>query len=137
MVHLRDRTTNTFLRPVIQRIVDVFADADCNLGILAVDLDEAHARQQLGELVDRVQLFLDPDGSSARALGVEGTPALVWVTPTPEVAEVAEGWHPVEWRHVLRAMAEKLRWSHPVLPLPGDPDPIAARPLWTVPARAA
>jgi hypothetical protein len=137
VVHLRDRTTTTLLRPVLKRVVDVFADADCTLGILAVDLDETHAREQLGDLVDRVQLFLDTDGASARALGVDGTPALVWVTPKPEVAEVLEGWHPAEWRQLLRALAEKLRWSHPVLPLPGDPEPIAARPLWTVPARAA
>lgn len=137
VLHLRDRITIRSVRPVIERIVDVFADSDCTLGILAVDLDVAHARSLLGDLVERVQLFVDPDGTTAKALGVDGTPAVVWINPKPEVTEVVEGWHPAEWRQLLGALAEKLRWTRPHLPLPGDPAPIAARPLWVPAARAA
>jgi hypothetical protein len=137
VVHLRDRTTTMFLRPVIERIVNVLADADCTLGILAIDLDESHARRLLGELTDRVQLFLDPDGSAARALGVGGTPALLWINPRPEVADAVEGWSAPAWRQLLAALAQKLGWTRPALPLPGDPAPIRARPLWVAPSRAA
>lgn len=119
------------LRPVLERIDGVLSGSDAVVGALVVGAADAReATEALGPAVAaHVRVFVDPDGTAARALGVGGTPALVWVAPAPEVAGLAEGWDPPAWRRVLVDLAAKLRWTRPLVPAPGDPWPFPAEPL--------
>ena len=117
------------LRPVLERVDGVFSGSDAVVGAVVVGTDARKATEALGPAAAHVRVFVDPDGTAARALGVGGTPALVWVAPAPEVAGLAEGWDPPAWRRVLVDLAAKLRWTRPLVPTPGDPWPFPAEPL--------
>ena len=117
------------LLPVVERIDAVLSGADCTVGMLLVGADEADVEATLGPLARQVAVFVDPDGRTAEALGLGGTPALVWVTTAPEIGGVVEGWEPQAWRGLLDRLARKLAWTRPLLPHPGDPGPFPARPL--------
>ncbi len=117
------------LLPVLERIDAVLSGADCTVGVLLVGAGETDVDAALGPLARQVAVFVDPDGHTAEALGLGGTPALVWVTTAPEIGGVVEGWEPQAWRAVLDRLARKLVWSRPLLPQPGDPGPFPARPF--------
>lgn len=117
------------LLPVVERIDGVLSGADCTVGVLLVGAEETDADAMLGSLVDQTAVFVDPDGGAAEALGLSGTPALLWITTAPEVAALVQGWDPAAWRKVLDRMARKLAWSRPLLPQAGDPAPYPALPL--------
>ena len=78
-------------------------------------------------------VFVDPEGDTADALGLGGTPALLWITTAPEIGGLAEGWDPTDWRRLLNRLSRKLAGTAPLLGQPGDPPPVPARPIW--PAR--
>ena len=82
-------------------------------------------------------VFVDPEGDTADALGLGGTPALLWITTAPEIGGLAEGWDPMAWRGVLNPLARKLAWTAPLLGQPGDPPPSPARALWPTPKAAS
>ena len=117
------------LLAVLERIDGVLSGADCTVGVLLVGADETDVDAALGPLARQVAVFVDPDGRTAEALGLGGTPALVWVTTAPEIGGVAEGWDPQAWRAVLDRLARMLAWTRPLLPQPGDPGPFPASPL--------
>ncbi len=117
------------LLPVLERIDAVLRGADCTVGVLLVGADETDVDAALGPLAQQVAVFVDPDGRTAEALGLAGTPALLWVTTAPDIGDVVEGWEPQEWRAVLDRLARKLAWSRPLRPQPGDPRPFPARPF--------
>lgn len=117
------------LQPVIDRIDATLSGADCTVGVLAVGIDATDAAVMLGPLAQRVALFADPDGAAAAALGVTASPALVWVTTEPAVRAAVAGWDGATWRPVLADLARKLAWTRPLMPAPGDPDPLPGRPF--------
>lgn len=117
------------LEPIVDRLDRGLGDADCTVGVLAVGIGAGDACRLAGRLAERVAVFADPDGSAAAALGVAGAPALVWVDTEPTVRAAVEGWDGHAWRPVVAALARKLAWTKPLVPAPGDPAPIAARPF--------
>ena len=117
------------LEPVIDRIDGTLSGADCTVGVLAVGIDATDAATMLGPLAERVAVFADPDGAAAAALGVTAGPALVWVTTEPAVRAAVAGWDGATWRPVLAELARKLAWTRPLMPAPGDPDPLPGRPF--------
>lgn len=123
--------------PVVERIDDVLSGADCTVGVLLVAADETGVDEVLGPLARQVAVLVDPDGGAARALGVKGTPALLWITTAPEIAGLVEGWDPPAWQQVLDRLADKLAWTRPLLRHVSDPAPYPARPLLADPAAAA
>ena len=114
---------------MVERIDAVLSGADCTVGVLLVGADESDADRVLGPLAAKVAVFVDPDGQAAEALGIGGTPALVWITTAPEIGGRVEGWAPPEWRALLDRLARKLAWTRPLLPHPRDPAPFPAWPL--------
>ncbi len=126
------------MRPVIGRIDAVLSGSDCTIGVLAVGGDDDEALAALGPLAGQLAVYVDTEGEAARGLGVEGTPALLWVTTEPALAGHAEGWDPPAWNRVMVELARRLAWTRPLMPAPGDPPPFPARPLDPpTPGRAA
>ena len=117
------------MQPVIERIDRVLSGSDCTVGVLMVGADEEEALTALGPLSRQVAVFVDRDGHAARALGVQGTPALLWITTEPKLAGRVEGWDPPAWKQVMDGLARRLAWVRPLMPGPGDPAPFPARPL--------
>lgn len=117
------------LEPVIDRIDRTLSGADCTVGVLAVGVDATDAANMLGPLAQRVAVLADPDGTAAAALGVTAGPALVWVTTEPAVRAAVAGWDGATWRPVLAELARKLAWTRPLMPAPGDPEPLPGRPF--------
>ena len=100
----------------------MFREADCKTCWLVTG-NEATARRVLGKFVDEFVVYLDPDGTVARAFGVERTPAFVHVRADASVAAVADGWDAAAWQSVADSLATAMRWTKPVYPEPGDPAP--------------
>jgi len=117
------------IEPVVERIDRTLGDADCTFGVLVVGVDPAGAIDLLGPLAERVAVFADPDGTASAALGVTGGPALVWIDTQPAVRAVVPGWDGNQWKPVLTQLAERLAWTRPLVPAPGDPHPIGAQPF--------
>jgi len=86
------------------------------------------AREYLGPLADEFLVFLDPDRTVVKALGLGTLPAFVFLRIDGTVAAVAEGWNPAEWRVVAEAIATTTAWSKPTIPAPGDPSAFAGTP---------
>ncbi len=128
-VDVRPGQTLGAMQPVIERIDRVLSGSDCTVGVLVVGADEEEAIAALEPLAKHVAVFVDPEGDAARALGVQGTPALLWITTEPKLAGYAEGWDPPAWKHVMAVMAKRLAWVRPLMPAPGDPAPFPPRPL--------
>ena len=104
------------------RILDDFVEADCRVGwLVASEADDA--RTFLGPWADRFLTLIDPDRSVIKGLGIERLPALVHVRQDLAVVGVAEGWHPAEWQAITDNLGRIMSWSHPVIPLAGDPSP--------------
>ena len=117
------------LLAVVERIDKALSGADCTVGVLLVAADETDVDRVLGPLARQVAVFVDPEAQAATALGLSGTPALVWITTAPEIGAVVEGWDPPAWRRMLDRLADKLAWTRAFLPQPGDPAPFPARAL--------
>lgn len=110
------------------RLLKEYAEADCRTAFLmACDPDDA--RQFLGPLVDELMVYVDPDRSVARALGVAGFPAIVHVDQSPAVVASASGWDPGAWREVALEVSHVTGWTPPGIPYPEDPAPFAATSL--------
>ena len=129
VVDVRRRHVLDAMMPVIERIDRVLSGSDCTVGALAVGGDHDEALAALGPMASQLAVFVDPDGASAQALGVQGTPALIWITTVPEVAGLAHGWDPPAWKRLLVDLARSQAWARPLVPAPGDPSPFPALPL--------
>jgi hypothetical protein len=110
------------------RILQNFREADCRVGWL-VTSDADDARAFLGPLADRWLTLLDPDRSVVKGLGLERLPALVHIRQDLAVMGAAEGWHPAEWESITESLGKIMSWSHPVIPLAGDPSPFEGSPI--------
>jgi hypothetical protein len=104
------------------RILDDFVGADCRVGwLVASDADDARAF--LGPLADRYLTLIDPDRAVVRGLGLERLPAFVHIRQDLAVVGASEGWHPPEWQSIAANLGKIMSWSHPLVPVPGDPSP--------------
>ena len=104
------------------RILDDFVGADCRVGwLVASDADDARAF--LGPLADRYLTLIDPDRAVVRGLGLERLPAFVHIRQDLAVVGASEGWHPPEWHSIAANLGKIMSWSHPLVPVPGDPSP--------------
>ena len=104
------------------RILTNFREADCRVAWL-VTADAEDARAFLGPHADRRLTLIDPDRSVVKGLGLERLPALVHIRQDLAVVGAAEGWSPPEWDSITENLGKSMSWSHPVIPLPGDPSP--------------
>ena len=104
------------------RVLANFAEADCRVGWL-VTADGDDARAFLGPWADRFLTLLDPSKAVVKGLGLERLPAFVHIRQDLAVVGAAEGWRPKEWESVAENLGRVMSWSHPVIPLPGDPTP--------------
>ncbi len=129
LVDVRRRHVLDVMKPVIERIDQVLSGSDCTVGVLAVGGDDGGVLAALDRLASQLAVFVDPEGATAQALGVHGTPALLWINTVPEVAGLAQGWDPLAWKRVLVALSRSLAWARPLVPAPGDPNPFPAHPL--------
>lgn len=109
------------------RILENFRESDCRVAfVVTASADEA--REFLGPWTDRILTFTDPDRELVKGLGLNELPAFVHLRQDVQVAGVAEGWDPVEWRNVAVGLAKAMSWSKPLIPGVGDPKPYAGSP---------
>ena len=109
------------------RVLAHFRGADCRVCFVVTGTAD-EARQFLGPWADKVLTFTDADRTVVRALGLNELPAFVQIRGDLHVESVAEGWDPLEWRHVATTLAKDMSWSAPLIPADGDPTPYAGSP---------
>jgi hypothetical protein len=113
--------------PTAARILRDFRDAAVRVNfIVTSDADDAHAF--LGPLADEIFVFVDPERSVVKALGLTQLPAFVFVLADGSVRAAAEGWDPLAWRRVAEAIADVSAWSRPAIPERDDPAAFAGSP---------
>jgi hypothetical protein len=109
------------------RILQEFRGADCRVAFV-VTAPPDEARQFLGPWADQILTFADPGRELAKGLGLDELPAFVHLRQDGQVAGVAEGWDPIQWRDVAAGLAKAMSWTRPLIPGPGDPKPYAGSP---------
>lgn len=109
------------------RILESFRGADVRVN-LVVTCTADEAKQFLGPLAEQFLVFCDPDRAFVRGLGVATLPAFVFVRGDGSVVAAAEGWNPVEWRAVAKAIADNTSWIAPTIPVSSDPSPFHGTP---------
>lgn len=106
------------------RILENFRGADCRVAfVVTAPVDET--REFLGPWAQRILTFADPDRELVKGLGLDELPAFVHLRLDGQVAGVAEGWDPPEWRNVATGLSKEMSWSRPLIPAVGDPQPYA------------
>ncbi len=118
---------SSWLLETAGRVLTHFTGADCRCAFVVTGTAD-EARQFLGPWADRVLTFADPDRELVKGLGLDELPAFVHLRQDGAVANVAEGWDPVEWRNVATRLAKDMSWSRPLIPGAGDPKPYAGSP---------
>ncbi len=129
LVIVLDPYTNesAWILPTASRIIKTFEQADCRVALL-LTADDRDCRRFLGPIADEVLTFADAGRVAVKELGLERLPALVHLAMDGTVAASAEGWRPLEWRHVTHSLAKKLMWTAPVMPAVSDPGPFEGSP---------
>ncbi|MGH9210295.1 MAG: hypothetical protein ACRD2C_06380 [Acidimicrobiales bacterium] len=118
---------SSWLLETAGRVLENFRGADCRVAfVVTASADEA--REFLGPWVDQMLTFADPDRELVKGLGLNELPAFVHLRQDGQVAGVAEGWDPSEWRDVASRLAKDMSWSRPLIPAVGDPAPYAGSP---------
>src|SRR3546814_19473191 len=106
------------------RILTHFTGADCRTAFVVTGTAD-EARQFLGPWADKVLTFADPDRAVVKGLGLNELPAFVQVRGDRAVTAAAQGWDPMEWRHVTRPLPKAMSRSAPLIPAAGHPPPFA------------
>ena len=111
------------VNPDVCKLPDLKGDVVVILDADAIPTDDivSVARSLYGE-------FTDPDRALVRGLELERLPAFVHLDHALNVAGVAEGWQPDEWRDVASTLSKQMSWSRPVIPEAGDPPPYVGTP---------
>lgn len=109
------------------RILTGFRGADVRVNFV-VTCSGDEARQFLGPLADEFLVYVDPDRTFVKSLGLAALPAFVFVSMDGKVAASAEGWNGLEWRGVANAIAKATAWARQTIPASGDPVPFAGTP---------
>lgn len=118
---------SSWLLDTAGRILDTFRDASVRTCLITT-CTASQAREFAGPWVERVLIYADPDRLAVKALELDELPALVHIRQSRQVAAVAQGWQPPQWRAITTAVAKERNWTHPVFPAPGDPAPYAGTP---------
>jgi hypothetical protein len=118
---------SAWLLPTAARVLHEFKGADCRVS-WTVTADEQDAKRFLGPLADEFLTFVDPDRKFVEELGLERTPALVYVRQDLAVIGKAEGWDPQEWQDLGALVGKVNSWSSITLPKAGDPGPFPGAP---------
>lgn len=109
------------------RLLRHFAEADCRTSFL-VTAGAEDTRSFLGPWAEEMLVYVDPDRTAIKGLGLELLPAFVHVNQGNQVEAHAEGWDPAAWRAVADNLADRTGWLAPAVPAPGDPAPYAGTP---------
>jgi hypothetical protein len=109
------------------RILEGLRGSDARVNFI-VTADADDTRTFLGPLVDQFLVFVDPDRTAVKALGLTELPAFVFIRVDGTVPAAAEGWRPAEWRTVADAVAAATAWRPPDIPMAGDPGPFRGSP---------
>lgn len=118
---------SAWILPTAARIVQTFEQSDARVALL-VAADDRDCRRFLGPMADEVLTFADPDRTAVKEFGFERLPALVHLAMDGTVVNSAEGWQPLQWRHVTDHLSRMLRWSAPMIPTVKDPGPFEGSP---------
>jgi len=119
---------SSWLLPTATRILRGFEQADVRVAVV-VTADAADARLWLGPHAKDFRVFVDPDRTVVKGLGLKELPAAVFLGMDGTIVQSAEGWHPGEWRKVVDKVAQITGWNAPVVPLAKDPAPFAGSPV--------
>ncbi len=98
--------------PVVENIFRVLGDADCRTAVLFPSTGPV-ARRVLGSLTEKALVFIDPEKTLVRSLGLERLPAFVHLRQDTTLASAAEGWDPAAWQKVADELADAMAWSTP------------------------
>ena len=128
LVVLPDRPEAAAWRPVISNIFKVLGDADCRVAV-CVTGNESVTRRILGDDADRYLVFVDPDHTFVRSLGLEHLPAFVHLRQDTSLVGAAEGWDVIAWQQIATGISKAMKWSVPQLSKAGGPTPT---PGWAV-----
>ena len=115
---------SSWLLPTATRLLRTFDEADVRVAVL-VTANAADARLWLGPHAKEFRVFIDPDRSAVKALGLKELPAAVFLGMDGTIVQSAEGWQPGDWRKVVDKVASITGWKAPVVPGPKDPAPFA------------
>lgn len=111
---------SSWILPTATRILQGFAGADVRVNIV-VTCSAEEAREFLGPLADEFLVFVDPDRTFVKSLGLSTLPAFVFIQGDGSVPAAAEGWDPETWKSVADAIAHVTSWTRPAIPAAGDP----------------
>lgn len=109
------------------RILAGFRGADVRVNFV-VTCTAVEAKQFLGPLAEEFLVYVDPDRTFVKSLGLATLPAFVFISMDGKVAAAAEGWNGAEWRRVSDAIAKATAWSRQTIPANGDPVPFSGTP---------
>lgn len=102
------------------RMLETFRGASVRTAFVVTGtVDEA--RQFCGPWVERLLVYADPEREFVKAAELEALPALFHLRQNRQFGGIAQGWQPEEWRTIVTQVARERRWTHPVVPAPGDP----------------
>ena len=127
LVVLPDRPEGAQWVPIAERIFSVFGDSDAKVAFL-VPGPAPMAKRLLERASGKFSVFLDPDRALIESLGLQRLPALVHLRQNATLANSTEGWDPVEWQKVTRAIAKAMAWTYPEVARAGDPPATAGWP---------
>ena len=109
------------------RILEGLRGADARVNFLVTAAAD-DAKTFLGPLADQFLVFVDPDRTAVKALGLNELPAFLFIRVDGTVAAVAEGWTSASWRAVADAITAMTAWRSPDIPVIGDPGPFHGSP---------
>ena len=109
------------------RILEQFRDSDARINLI-VTAGPDDARRFLGPLAEQFLVFCDPERAVVRAMRLKTLPAFAFIRVDGDVAAVAEGWNPPEWKMVADTIAESTWWTSIPVPGPDDPSPFHGSP---------
>jgi hypothetical protein len=118
---------SSWILPTAERVIQTFEQADCRVALLLA-ADANDCRRFLGPLANDTLTFADPDRTAIRGFALERLPAIVHLAMDGTIVNAAEGWRPREWHNVTHHLAQKMRWSEPVIPHVSDPGPFEGSP---------
>lgn len=107
-------------------LLEKFRGASVRIGFVCTS-SAADAATFLGPWADKAIVFVDPDRELVKALELTQLPALLQIRQNLELAGVAEGWQPKEWKRVFDAVSAERRWTKVVIPT-GAPAPYPGSP---------
>ncbi|MBA3289004.1 MAG: hypothetical protein H0U21_13485 [Acidimicrobiia bacterium] len=120
---------SSWILPTATRILEGLRGSDARVNFV-VTADASDTRAFLGPLVGQFLVFLDPDRTVVKALGLDHLPAIVFVRVDGTVPAAAEGWSAAAWRDVAEKVAAATAWSTPDIPIVGDPGPFRGSPAF-------